>query len=223
MNARIRTAIAVVAALCVALSAYAKNDARADITLTDGTVIENAEFNASKAWGNKLKYEIGGEKHELKTDDIVQLVMWHVDAPENKALIRQLKWGSFKHKNGEYKTEKYPGWFVLESAGKHLAYWVRFEQAKVKANRIDFTLPQYGTPYFFQKSGDTTAWRIAYDPARPGLTRDWMCVFLSDDPAVCAKISEKGYFNRRESRRHGGTDVNPFFFEDIAVDYSPAR
>lgn len=54
------------------------------------------------------------------------------------------------------------------------------------------------------------------------MVRDWLKAFLSDDPELVERITDKGYFNRRKALRHGN-DYNPFFFEDIAVDYNPKK
>lgn len=213
----------------VALSVYAKKTACADITFTDGTVIENAELELPNFWGTNFKYTVNGEKNKIKSEKIDHMILWHKNTPENKAYLKQMAYGEFKHKTGEYKVnEKRTGWYMLESSGEHLAYWVAFWHIKVKDKCFEIKLGDnpsgYGdTPYFFQRSGDKVAYKIAFDAVRPSLTRDWLKVFLSDDSDLVQKITDKGYFNRRQSRRHGGTDVNPFFFEDIALDYNPAK
>ncbi len=63
------------------------------------------------------------------------------------------------------------------------------------------------------------AFSIAYNSLKRSTTRDWLCGFLADDPAITKAISEKGYFDKK--RKHNGNDYNPFFFENIAEDYAP--
>jgi len=212
----------------VVLSVSAKKKACADLTLTDGTVIENVELELPNFWGINFKYTVNGEKVKIKSDNIDHMIVWHESTPDSKAYMKQMAYGEFKHKTGEYKVnEKRTGWYMLVSSGEHLAYWIAFWQVKVKDKGFEFKLGDSpsgygGTPYFFQRSGDKVAYKIAYDAARPGLVRDWLIAFLSDDPELVKKITDKGYFSRRQARRYG-PDYNPFLFEEIALDYNPAK
>ena len=215
--------------LCVfiAMAIQAKNTACANISLTDGTVMENVELELPRVWTNEVKYAIDGKKEKHKSEQVDYMIIWHKDTPDNKSCLRYLQCGDFDRKTGEYKpNKKKKEWFMLESAGEHLALWIMFWQAKVKADKIELKLgdgPSFpGTAYYFQKKGDSVAYKIAFDPARPGMVRDWLKAFLSDDPELVERITDKGYFNRRKALRHGN-DYNPFFFEDIAVDYNPKK
>lgn len=215
--------------LTMALTVNAKNDARADIFFTNGSIIEGVELKLPASWYDKVEYTFEDKRHKIHADSIDHILLYHVDAPERKAYIRRNPVGEFDHKKNEVKDWKVKNWQFLESAGEHLLYWVAFWKVKVKKDKFSFTLGanerSYATPYYFQKTSSPISFNIPANPYRTGVTRDWLTVFLADDPEIVKHISEKGYFSKKQkdAMRHGGNDFNPFYYEDIAVDYTPVN
>lgn len=211
-----------------AVSAFAKNDARADIYLTSGTVLENIEIKLPGSWYEIVEYFIDGKKHKINADMIDHLVLYHVDAPERKAYLRWNPIGKFDHKKQEISGGKVKNWQILESVGDNLLYWISFWKVKVSKKGFSFNLGAneraYTTPYYFQKPTDPFPVNIPSNFYRPGATRDWLVTYLADDPEIVKRISEKGYFSKKQSDflRHGSA-ANPFYYEDIAVDYNPRK
>lgn len=212
--------------LVMALTANAKNDTRADIFFTNGSVIEGVELKLPSSWHDKVEYQHEGKKHKIHADSIDHILLYHVEAPERKAYVRRNPVGEFDHKKNEVKDLKVKNWQFLESAGEHLLYWVAFWKVKVKKDNFSFTLganaSSYDTPYYFQKPSNPISLNIPANPYRTGVTRDWLAVFLADDPEIVKHISEKGYFSKKWKNVHRhGNDANPFNYEEIAVDYNP--
>jgi len=216
-----------IAILISAFAVAAKNDARANIRMVDGTQLDSVQIDCPHFWSNDVKYIANGKKTKIKSTDIDHIIIWHIKTPDNKAYLKYWPYGEFKHKTGEYKiNEKRKGWFFLEASGKHLAYWVAFYQIKVKDNKFEFKLGDspsaWVDPYFFQREEDSVPYNIPLDTTRLGMVRDWLKAFLSKDSELVERITDKGYFSRRKALRHGNA-YNPFFFEDIAVDYNPNK
>lgn len=213
-------------AVITAFAVSAKNDARADIFFVNGKVLENVGLKLPGSWHDRVEYFIDGKKHKIHADSVDHILLYHVDVPERKAYLRRNFIGKFDHNKNEIIDWKAKNWQVLESAGEHLLYWVSFY--KVKVGKKDFTFSigaysgAYTTPYYFQKPSDPIAFNIPSNFYRPGVTRDWLSVYLADDPEIVKRISEKGYFSKKQSDflRHGNA-ANPFYYEDIAVDYNP--
>lgn len=210
------------------LAAVAKNDARADIFFTNGEVLENVELKLPGSWFDKVEYFIDGKKHKVHADSVDHLLLYHVDAPERKAYLRRNYIGQYDFKKNELVDWKAKNWQVLESAGEHLLYWVSFWKVKVGKDKFTFNLGAYEgarrTPYYFQKPTDPIAFNIPSNFYRPGATREWLAAYLADDPEIVERISDKGYFSKKQSDflRHGNA-ANPFYYEDIAVDYNPQK
>ncbi len=219
--------LAISAVMMIAFSANAKNEARADIFFNNGTVTECVELKLPSSWHEKFEYVADGKKQKIHADSIDHILLYHVEAPERKAYVRRNPVGEFDHKKNEVKDCKAKNWQFLESAGEHLCYWVAFWKVKVKKDGFSFTLganaSSYDTPYYFQKPGNALSLNIPANPYRTGTTRDWLVTYLDDDPELVKRISEKGYYSKKakDGWRHGGNDFNPFFFEEIAVDYNP--
>ncbi len=223
MKLRISLLLAL-AVMMSAFSANAKNNVRADILFNNSLVLEAVELKLPGSWNDKIEYIAGGKKHKLYADSIDHMLLFHVDAPERIAYVRRNPVGQFDHKKNEVKDWKATNWQFLESAGEYLLYWVTFWKVKVKDNGFSFTVGanagSHVTPYFFQKPWERLSLNILSNPYRPDVTREWLSAYLADDPEVVKRISDKGYFSRRQALRHG-SDTNPFFYEDIAVDYHP--
>lgn len=224
---KLRIYLLAVSAIITASSVNAKNDARADIYFTNGTSTECVELKLPSSWQDKVEYTTDGRKQKIHADSIDHILLYHVDVPERKAYVRHNHIGAFDHKKNEVKDWKAKSWQFLESAGEHLYYWVAFWKVKVKKDGFSFTLGanagSYDTPYYFQKPGNPLTLNIPANPYRTGVTRDWLCVYLGDDPELVKLVSEKGYYSKKpkDAFRHKGNDYNPFFFEEIAVDYNP--
>lgn len=198
----------------------AKNNARADVILTDGSVKENVEINLPKGWDKKLKIKSGNTQEVLSADDVDHFVLWHNDSPDKKTLIKRVGVGLYNHKKNEKDLRSYKGWMAVLSAGEHLSYMIWFNKIILKSNTIKYEMDDKS--HFFHKSGEEHAFMIHINTVKPSSTRDWLKRFLDDDPVLVEKITEKGYFNRKNPY-HQGNNYNPFFFEDIAVDYNPVR
>lgn len=216
--------------ICVlsVLSALAKNDARADIYFVNGEVLEGIEMKLPGSWYEKVEYFIDGKKHKIHADSIDHILLYHVAAPERKAYLRWNSIGKYDFSKNEIIDWKAKNWQMLESAGEHLYYWVSFWKVKVGKNDFTYYIGAYEgartTPYYFQKPSDPIAFNIPSNFYRPGATRDWLVAYLVDDPSIVERISEKGYFSKKQSDflRHGNA-ANPFYYEDIAVDYNPIK
>lgn len=211
-----------------AFSVLAKNNARADIYFNNGNVLENIELKLPGSWYEKVEYYIDGKKKHVHADSIDHILLYHVDFPQRKAFLRWNPIGQYDFKKDEINDFKAKNWQVLESAGKHLFYWVSFWKVKVGNDGFTFNLGAYEgarrTPYYFQKPTDPIAFNIPSNFYRADATRDWLIQYLADDPELVKRITDKGYFSRKQSDflRHG-TAANPFYYEDIAVDYNPTK
>lgn len=215
-------------ATLAAITAHAKNDARADIFFTSGETLENIVIKLPGSWYEKVEYFIDGKKHKIHADSIDHILLYHVDVPERKVYLRRNPIGKYDFKKDEIVDFKAKNWQVLEAAGEHLLYWVSFWKVKVSKTGFSFNVGAYQgaytTPYYFQKPTDPIAFNIPSNFYRPGATRDWLVKYLADDPEIVKCISEKGYFSKKQSDflRHGSA-ANPFYYEDIAVDYNPQK
>lgn len=212
----------------IAIIAFAKNDARADIYFNNGTVLENIELKLPGSWYEKVEYFLDGKKHKIHADSIDHMLLYHVDFPERKAYLKWNSIGKFDFSKNELIDFKAKNWQVLESAGENLLYWVSFWKVKVGKNGFTFNVGAYEgaytTPYYFQKPTDPIALNIPSNFYRAGVTRNWLINYLADDPEIVERISEKGYFSKKQSDflRHG-TAANPFYYEEIAIDYNPVK
>lgn len=210
------------------VTASAKNNARADIFFVDGKSLGNVEIKLPRSWYEKVEYFIDGKKHKIHADSIDHILLYHADIPERKAYLRWNSIGKFDPDKNETTDWKAKNWQVLESAGEHLLYWVSFWKVEVGKKGLTFMLGAYEgtytTPYYFQKPSDPIALNIPSNFYRPKETRNWLAVYLADDPELVKSITEKGYFSKKQSDflRHG-TAANPFYYEDIALDYSPEK
>lgn len=215
-------------AICVfsLLPVLAKNNARADIYFVNGDILENIELKLPGSWYEKVEYFVDGKKHKIHADSIDHMLLYHVEVPERKAYLRRNPIGKYDFKKNELIDFKAKNWQFLESSGEHLDYWVSFYKVKVGKDGFSFNVGAYQgaytTPYYFKKPSDPIALNIPSNFYRPGATRDWLIAYLADDPDLVSRISEKGYYSRKQSLRKGSA-VNPFYFEDIAVDYNPKK
>lgn len=211
-----------------AFTINAKNNARADIFFVNGTVLENIELKCPRSWYDKVEYFIDGKKHKIHADSIDHMLLYHVDYPENKAYLRRNAIGKYDFAKNELIDWKAKNWQFLETAGEHLLYWVSFWKVKLGKKGFTFSVGAYEgtytTPYYFKKPTDPIALNIPSNFYKPGATRDWLIQYLADDPEIVKCISEKGYFSKKQSDflRHGSA-ANPFYYEDIAVDYNPQK
>lgn len=198
----------------------AKNNARATVVMKDGGIRENVEIQLPKGWDKKLKIKVNNTETTLMAEDVDHFILWHIDNPENKAVIKYIGIGSFNHKKKEYDLRDSKGWMSLYSAGEQLSYWIWFNKIKLKAKDIKYEVDD--NAHYFLKKGSEHAIRIPVNLLLPGKTRDWLKAFLEDDPVLVNNITEKGYYNKKKPY-HQGNNYNPFFFEDIAEDYNPVR
>ncbi|MDE6561585.1 MAG: hypothetical protein K2K75_09405 [Muribaculaceae bacterium] len=103
-----------------------------------------------------------------------------------------------------------------------------FWKVKVDKNGFNFNVGAYQgartTLYYFQKPTDPIAFNIPSNFYRPTATREWLIQYLSDDPDIVQRITDKGYFSKKQSDflRHGSA-ANPFYYEDITIDYNPIQ
>lgn len=210
------------------IAAYAKNDARADIYFNNGNVLNNIELKLPGSWYEKVEYFMDGKKKQIHADSIDHILLYHVDYPERKAYLRWNPIGKYDFKKNEINDFKAKNWQVLEAAGEHLLYWVSFWKVKVGKDGFRFNVGAYEgartTPYYFQKPTDPIAFNIPSNFYRPAATREWLVNYLADDPEIVKRITDKGYFSKKQSDflRHGSA-ANPFYYEDIAVDYNPVQ
>lgn len=218
----------IVVCLLMAVSAFAKDEARADIYFVNGRVLENVPLKLPGSWYSKTEYYLDGKKQKVDSDSIDHMLIYHIDFPERKAYVSYNPIGKYDFKKNEIVDFKAKNWQMLESAGDNLLYWVSFWKVKVGKKGFTFNVGAYEgartTPYYFQKPTDPIAFNIPSNFYRPGATREWLVKYLADDPEIVERISEKGYFSKRQSDflRHG-TAANPFYYEDIAIDYNPLK
>lgn len=208
-----------------AICGSAKSNAVADITMKDGSAFRNVEFELPKGWSKTIKFK-GPDNNNVKleSDSIEYIVFWHKDEPERQALIKYMHTARYNTKTNEIDTVPRKGedwWFTLESAGEHLSYWICFSQIKLSKKSINYIIRDY--PHHFVKPEmPDRAFLIALNSMKPGTTRNWLKGFLADDPVITEAIANKGYFNVKKSNRQGNF-YNPYFFEQIAIDYKPQK
>ena len=224
VNKLIRTILTALCVLC-ALGASAKAKGVADITMKDGTTFKNVELILPKGWDSKIKFKDASEKEvKLESNDVEHIVLWHKDAPEHKALIKYMFTAKYNPKTNEIDTvprEKEKWWFTLESAGDHLSYWICFNEIKPSKKGITYIIRD--CPHHFVKPEmPDRAFMIVTNSIKPGTIRNWLKGFLADDPVLTEALNDKGYYNKKKSLRQGNL-YNPYFFEEMAVDYNPKK
>ncbi len=64
-----------IAVVFAAITAFAKNNARADIYFTNGKVLENIEMKLPGSWYEKVEYFIDGKKHKIHADSIDHILL----------------------------------------------------------------------------------------------------------------------------------------------------
>lgn len=223
-NKHIRTILTALCVIC-ALGASAKAKGVADITMKDGTTFKNVELILPKGWDKNIKFKDDSVKEvKLESNDVEQIVFWHKENPEHKALIKYMFTARYNPKTNEIDTvprQKEKWWFTLESAGDHLSYWVCFKEINLSKKEISYIIRDY--PHHFVKPEmPDRAFMIAINSMKPGTTRNWLIGFLADDPVMVEALNDKGYFDKKKSNRQGNF-YNPYFFEQMAVDYSPQK
>ena len=196
----------------------AKNYARADVMMKDGTVKKDVEIRLPKGWEEKLNIKVGDVEETLKADDVDYFELWHSDNPSQRALIKSFYIGEYKHKKNYLDTRNQMGWMALQSAGEYLGYWIWFDKIILKSDKIKYQVDDKS--HCFVKRNSEVAVMIPLNLLVPKRTREWLKAFLADDPELTERITDKGYFNKKRPY-HQGNNYNPFFFEDIAVDYNP--
>lgn len=205
------------------LNLDARQRGMAKVIMNNGVEYDNVELVLPRGWDDELKMKtVNGKQIKVKSDSVNHLMIWHRDFPERKGLLMYKTYTKFNDKTGEIKPEKFKIWLALESAGKHLSYWIRFNEVKTNKKNITYSLVTSSSPYFFVKSENPAfAVEIPINVYRIGKTQQWLCSFLASDPDLTRRISENGYYSKKDGFRHEGNDYNPFFFEEIAVDYNP--
>lgn len=215
-----RIILAIFICVLAALGCNAKNSARAMIVMKDGAVKEDVEIKLPKGWEKKLKIKVGDVEETLNAEDIDYFELWHSDNPSQKALIKSFHIGEYKHKKNYLDARKQMGWMALQSAGEHLGYWIWFKKIILKPDKIKYQIDD--NSHCFVKRNSDVAVMIPINLMVPKRTRDWLKAFRADDSELTERITDKGYFNKKNPY-HQGNNYNPFFFEDIAVDYNPQR
>lgn len=208
-----------------ALGVSAKSKGIADIVMKDGSTFQSVNLDLPKGWDKTVKFKDTADKEvKLESNDIDYIVFWHKDAPDHKALIRYMFTARYNPKTNEIDTvprQKEKWWFALESSGDHLSYWVCFQEIKPSKKGISYIIRDY--PHHFVKPEmPDRAFLIQINGMKPSTTRNWLKGFLADDPLLTEAITDKGYFSIKKSNRQGNF-YNPFFFEQIAVDYNPQK
>lgn len=214
----------------IALASNAKNDTRADIFFNNGDSLINVEIKIPGNWNGRKDVEcfIDEKKKKIHTDSVDYIKIYHVDAPFRKAIIGRNPVGTFDRKKNKTIGSKYKNWQVLMAKGDHLSYWIAFWKLKIDKDGITYKMGHrpdtYVSPYCFQKTSEKYSVDIPCDIFRPEMIRDWLKAYLSDDPAICERISEKGYYSKKyKDAYRNSNSANPFFFEDIAEDYNPIK
>ena len=223
-NKLIRTILTVVCMVC-SLAASARPKAIADIIMKDGTRFSNVELVLPRGWEKNIKFKDTSNKEiKFESDNVAHIVFWHKENPEHKAIIKYMFSAKYNPKTNEIDTvprQKEKWWFTLESAGDHLSYWICFKEIKPSKKGISYIIRDY--PHHFVKPEmPDRAFQISINGFKPSTTRDWLRGFLADDPVLTKSISDKGYYNVKKSNRQGNF-YNPFFFEQIAIDYNPQK
>ncbi|MDE5628504.1 MAG: hypothetical protein K2I69_02985 [Muribaculaceae bacterium] len=198
----------------------AKNNAIANVVMQDGSVKENVFIDLPKGWANKIKIKSGNTQETIQSEDVDHFVLWHSDNPDEKVIIKYLGVGEYNSKKDKKELRNSKGWMAEFSAGEHMSYMIWFNKIILKSNKIKFEIND--NSHYFLKKGEDYAFRIPVNLVKPSNTRNWLKAFLADDPELTAMITEKGYYNKKRPY-HQGTNYNPFFFEDIALDYNPRQ
>lgn len=77
MRIRLLISLLVFGALCC----QAKNGARSDVFMKDGTVKENVEIKLPKGWDKSLKIKVDSKEETLRSEDVGYFVLWHDENP----------------------------------------------------------------------------------------------------------------------------------------------
>lgn len=123
--------LVIVVCLLMAVSAFAKDEARADIYFVNGRVLENVPLKLPGSWYSKTEYYLDGKKQKVDSDSIDHMLIYHIDFPERKAYVSYNPIGKYDFKKNEIVDFKAKNWQMLESAGDNLLYWVSFWKVKV--------------------------------------------------------------------------------------------
>lgn len=223
MNTLAKILLAFALLLCTTLNVSAAK-APANITMADGTEYRDVELKLPGGWDKTIQFTTGDKKMKVASDSVGNIVLWHKDAPENKVMLVWRKWGDFHpDKDPQYKLSdgKNRKWFSVESVGDHALYLISVISVSPGKKKISMQVTD--APHFFQRRDMDYAIFVPYNWRAGKKLRAWLCAFFPGDDVLAANITDNGYFNRKEGRRHGGTMVNPYLYEDIAVDYTPGR
>lgn len=203
-----------------AVCCVAKNNARADVFMKDGTVKENVEIKLPKGWDKSLKIKVDSKEETLRSEDVGYFVLWHDENPEQKAEIRSVGIGEYNHKKDKAERRDNKGWMAVCAQGDYLSYLVWFNKIKLTKGSIKYEIDD--NSHYFLKKDSEHAFRIPLNLMQPRRTRDWLKAFLADDQELAERITDKGYFDKKNPY-HQGNNYNPFLFEQIAEDYNPQR
>ncbi len=102
--------------------------------------------------------------------------------------------------------------------GDCLSYLVWFNKIKLTKGAIKYEIDD--NSHYFLKKNSEHAVSIPLNLMQPGRARDWHKAFLADDQELAERITDKGYFDKKNPD-HQGNNYNPFLFEQIAEDYNP--
>lgn len=209
-------------ALFLALAGYvnlsAKSNILGEIVMVDGKKIENIEIKLPKGTAHNVSIVADGKEIKMPSDSVASLFFWHKDTPAQKYMLVYIEEGEWNRKSKEIKGWGGKHWFVVESAGEHLAYLVEFIKIKPSSSKLKIEIAT--NPHHFVKKGTDVAVEIP-DHSFWGVGK-WLREFLFDDSKIVERIGEKGYKDRKQAYRHGKSSYyNPFLFEEIAIDYAP--
>lgn len=230
MNGLMKTLMMAVMVVCSCQMFAGKRDGMATIIMKDGSKLENVQIEVPKYCNDKKFTVINGKKQTIKSADVKRILVWNTSNPENVAVMVYTKCRFYTKKGIDFYDDPY--WLILSNSGPNVSHWVKgnIEFTKDEGYNIMYSSLEYGN--FFWKKTDEYPIEIEFDGTYRKKTREQLCVYLADDPALVEALNvDKGKnfkidpkkFYISFSQKRDVTTVNLWDYAKIVKTYSPKK
>ncbi len=205
-----------------------KRDGMATIIMRDGSKLENVAIEVPKFCNDRKFTVVNGEKLSVRSAEVERMYVWSPDNPGNVAEMVYTKCRFYTKKGTDFYDD--PCWLILSHSGPYVSHWVKgsIEFTKDGGYNIMYSSLEYGN--LFWKKADEFPMEIEFDGTYRKKTREQLCVYLADDPALVEALNvDKGKnfkidptkFYVSFSQKRDVTTVNLWDYEKIVMTYAP--
>lgn len=198
--------------------------AMAHVNMKSGMVYESVEVEIPANDLVYLKAKIDGKMQKLNSSDVESLILWNKKNPADKYVMIYHPRKVINYKKGTEKVYDTPSWLTITEIGENMSLLVYAGGISVDKGSISMSPGYHTKDEFFAlwKHGEPNPVVVKFGGLRSGNLKEWLMNFLADDPVIVKKISEGGYYSKKQSLRNGSYWC-PWLLEEIVKDYSPQK